>query len=216
VAAAILAGRRYPGPASSGPPLRTKAGQGFAAGLLASLSGALIVTVLGMGTIALMLHATWLRILFDHGHHLNAVVVYSHEIDAATNAQGYLSMCVAFPIIGLFMSMIGAGCVSENSSAAGQGGPPRGGGPGQPGPAPVQPDGGRRVEADGGVGKLTADPFPAQAAMTTRPLDPVAVAAGGPATQSLRTARSWDGGAPAVSPAPPRRRPRAGRGRSWR
>ena len=160
VAAAILAGRRYPGPASSGPPLRSKAGQGFVAGLLASLSGGLIVTVLGMGTIALMLHATWLRTLFDHGHHLNAVVVYSHEIDAGTNAQGYLSMCVAFPIIGLFMSMMGAACVSESSSAAGQGGPPRSGGPGQPGPAPDQPGGGRRVEADGGVERLTACSFP--------------------------------------------------------
>jgi hypothetical protein len=66
----------------------------------------------------------------------------------------------AFPIIGLFMSMIGAACVAENNSAAGQGGPPRGGGPGQPGPAPDRPDGGRRVAADGGVERLTADPFP--------------------------------------------------------
>ncbi len=84
------------------------------AGLLANLSGALIVTVLGMGTIALMLHATWLRTLFDHGHHLNAVVVYSHEIDAATNAQGYLLMCVAFPVIGLVMGMMGAAGVVGN------------------------------------------------------------------------------------------------------
>ena len=160
VAAAILAGRRYPGPASSGSPVRTKAGQGFVAGLLANLSGALIVTVLGTGTIALMLHATWLRTLFGHGHHLNAVVVYSHEIDAATNAQGYLLMCVAFPVIGLFMSMMGAAGVLGNNSAADQGGPPRGGGPGQPGPAPVQPAGGRRVEADPDVARLTANPLP--------------------------------------------------------
>ena len=147
VAVALLAGRRHPGPVSSGPPMKTKVGQGVVAGLLANLSGALIVTVLGTGTIALMLHATWLRTLFDHGHHLNAVVVYSHETDAATNAQGYLLMCVAFPVIGLFMSMMGAASVPGNSSAAGQGGPPRGGGPGQPGPPPGQPGGGRRPEA---------------------------------------------------------------------
>jgi hypothetical protein len=125
-----------------------------------NLSGALIVTVLGMGTIALMLHATWLRTLFDGGHHLNAVVVYSHEIDAGTNAQGYLFMCVAFPVIGLFMSMMGAPGAVGNGSEAGQGGPPRGGGPGQPGPAPDQPGGGWRVAADGGVERLTASPFP--------------------------------------------------------
>ena len=75
------------------------------AGLLANLSDALVVTVLGTGTIALMLHATWLRTVFDHGHHLNAVVVYSHEIDAVTNAPPYLIMCVAFPLIGMFLSV---------------------------------------------------------------------------------------------------------------
>ena len=159
MAAGVLAAQRHPGPADSGPFGKTKIAQGMVAGLLANLSGALIVTVLGMGTVALMLHATWLRTLFDHGHHLNAVVVYSHEIDAATNAQAYLIMCVAFPVIGLFMGMFGAAGALDNSPAAGPGGPPRGG-PGQPGPAPVQPDGGRRVAADGGAGKLTADPFP--------------------------------------------------------
>jgi len=67
-----------------------------------------------------LLHATWLRTLFDHGHHLNAVVVYSHEIDAATNAQAYLIMCVAFPVIGLFMGMFGAAGMPDNSLAAGR------------------------------------------------------------------------------------------------
>jgi hypothetical protein len=140
--------------------MKTKMGQGVVAGVLASLSGALIVTVAGTGTIALMLHAAWLRTLFDQGQHLNAVVLYSHELDASSNAQGYLLMCLAFPIIGLFMGTMAAAVVWGSPSAAGQGGPPRGGGPGEPGPAPVQPDGGRRVEADGGVEGLTACPFP--------------------------------------------------------
>ena len=183
VAAGVLAAQRHPGPADSGPFGQTKLAQGMVAGLLANLSGALIVTVLGMGTVALMLHATWLRTLFDHGHHLNAVVVYSHEIDAATNAQAYLIMCVVFPVIGLFMGMFGAAGTPDNSPAAGPGGPPPGG-PGQPGPAPVQPDGGRRVAADGGVGKLTADPFPGRGRDDDedRP-DLVGVAAGGAMTQ---------------------------------
>ena len=84
VAAAALAARRYQGPADSAAPTKTKIAQGVVAGVLANLSGALVVTELGTGTIALMLHATWLRTLFDHGHHLNAVVVYSHELDAST------------------------------------------------------------------------------------------------------------------------------------
>jgi hypothetical protein len=185
VAAAVLAGRRHPGPASSGPPTKTKLAQGIVAGLLANLSGALIVTVLGMGTIALMLHATWLRTLFDHGHHLNAVVVYSHEIDAGTNAQGYLFMCVAFPVIGLFMSMMGAAGAVGNGSGAGQGGPPRGGGPGQPGPAPDQPGGGWRVAADGGVERLTASPFPDPGRDDDEDRSDLAgAAAGGPMTRT--------------------------------
>jgi hypothetical protein len=185
VAAALLAGRCYPGPVSSGPPTKTKVGQGFVAGLLANLSGALIVTVLGMSTIALMLHATWLRTLFDHGHHLNAIVVYSHEIDAATNAQGYLLICVAFPVIGLFMSMMGAAGIVGDGSEAGQGGPPPRGGPGQPGPAPDQPDGGRRPEAEGGVEGLTACPFPDPGRDDDEGrADLVGAAAGGPMTRT--------------------------------
>jgi hypothetical protein len=107
-----------------------------------------------------MLHATWLRTLFDHGHHLNAIVVYSHEIDAATNAQGYLLMCVAFPVIGLFMSMMGVAGVLGNNSAAGQGGPPRGGGPGQPGPTPIEPGGGRRPAEEPDAARPTGTSLP--------------------------------------------------------
>ena len=160
VAAAILAGRRHQGPADSGAPMKTKIGQGVVAGVLANLSGALIVTVLGTGTIALMLHAAWLRTLFDHGQHLNAVVLYSHELDASNNAPAYLVMCLGFPFIAMFMSMLAAGHVWGSASAADQGGPPRGGGPGQPGPAPGQPGGGRQAEAGSGVGKLAASPVP--------------------------------------------------------
>ena len=157
VAVAILAGRRHPGPAWSGPLAKTKAGQGFVAGVLANLSGALVVTVAGTGTIALMLHAAWLRTLFDHGQHLNAVVLYSHELDASNNAPAYMLMCLGFPVIAMFMSMLTGGLVWGNPSAAGQGGPPP---DGQPDPAPGQPGGGRRAEAGSGAGKLAASPVP--------------------------------------------------------
>jgi hypothetical protein len=160
VAVAILAGRRHPGPGGSGPFARTKVGQGFVAGVLANLSGALIVTVLGTGTIAAMLHAAWLRTWFDHGHHLNAVVLYSHELDASDNAAAYLVMCLGFPVIAMFMSILTAGLVWGSPSAAGQGGPPRGGGPGQPGPAPGQPGGGRPAETDVTVKRLAVSPVP--------------------------------------------------------
>ncbi len=160
VAVSFLAGRRYPGPADSGPFTKTKVFQGIVAGFLANLSGALVVTVLGTGTIALMLRSTWLRTLFDHGHHLNAVVVYSHEIDAVTNAPPYLFMCLAFPLIAMCVSLMGGVDAWGSTSATGQGGPPRGGGPGQPDPPPGQPGSGQRVEAGSGVERMTPSPFP--------------------------------------------------------
>lgn len=54
-----------------------------------------------------MLHSAWLRNLIDHGQHLNAIVMYSHELDASNNAQAYLVMCLCFPIIGVVMGAIG-------------------------------------------------------------------------------------------------------------
>jgi hypothetical protein len=182
VAVAILAGRRHPGPADSGPPMKTKMGQGVVAGVLASLSGALIVTVAGMGTIALMLHAAWLRTLFDHGQQLNAVVLYSHELDASSNAQGYLLMCLAFPVIGLVMGAMAAAVVGGSASAAGQGGPPRDGGPG---PAPDQPDGGWRAAATDGADSLTAGPLPGPGRDGDEDRsDLVGAAGGGPTTRT--------------------------------
>jgi hypothetical protein len=163
VAAAILAGRRHQGPANcSGPPMKTKMGQGVVAGVLANLSGALIVTVLGTGTIALMLHAAWLRTVLEHGHHLNAVVLYSHELDASDNAATYLVMCLIFPIIAVFISVLAAGLAWGSPAAASQGGPPRGGGPGQPGPAPGPPGGGRAAEAGANAEQLAAMLMPDQ------------------------------------------------------
>ena len=147
VAAALLAGRRH---------------QGVVAGVLANLSGALIVTVLGTGTIALMLHAAWLRTVLDHGHHLNAVVLYSHELDASDNAAAYLVMCLIFPIIAVFTSVLAAGLAWGSPAAASQGGPPRGGGPGQPDPAPGLPGGVRRAEAGADAERLAAMLMPDQ------------------------------------------------------
>lgn len=132
-----------------------------------------------------MLHATWLRTLFDHGHHLNAVVVYSHEIDAVTNAPPYLTMCVAFPLIAMFLSVMGGASVWGSASATGQGGPPRGGGPGQPDPAPGEPGSGQRVEAGSGVERLTPSPFPDPGRDDEAvPGDLVGAAAGAPMTRT--------------------------------
>ena len=56
--------------------------------------------------------------------------------------------------------MMGVAGVLGNNSAAGQGGPPRGGGPGQPAPTPIQPGGGRRPEEEPDAARPTATPLP--------------------------------------------------------
>jgi hypothetical protein len=66
VAAALAAGRRYRGPRGSEGKIR----QGFAAGLLVNLTGALTSTVQATGTIALVPHVTALRAWLYRGHHV--------------------------------------------------------------------------------------------------------------------------------------------------
>ena len=74
VAAGGTAARRYRGPGSPRELAKAKVWQGAAAGFLATGVGALIVTVLGTGTVALMPRAAWLRHWLYPGQHLLAAV----------------------------------------------------------------------------------------------------------------------------------------------
>jgi hypothetical protein len=154
VAAAIVADRCYTGSGNPPQPVGTRARQILAAGLLTSLAGALLVTIAGTGTIAAMLTAPWLRNWLYHAHPLSGVaglrlllrgapgaLTYSHQITAATDAPPFLIICMAFPLIALVLTGLGA-LILWAIGAPGQGAPPRGGG-GPPGPeaVPGPPDG---------------------------------------------------------------------------
>jgi len=140
VAAALVAGRRYSGSGSSLPLADAKMRQGIAAGLLANLVGALFVTLLGTGTIALMSKAAWLR-HWLYGQHLLGAVAYSHELTASTDAVAYFLICLTFPMIGFGLSALGV-VGAWGNSATGPADPRRGGGgPPGPEPAPDPPDG---------------------------------------------------------------------------
>jgi hypothetical protein len=170
VAAAVVAERRYTASASPPPVAGARARQVFAAGLLTNLVGALFVTVLGTGTIALMLKAAWLRTWLYHGQHLlfgvtglrlllrgdPGAITYSHELTAGVDAATYLIICMAFPLIAL--GLTGWGALSLRGDAAtGPAGPRRGGG-GPPGPEPAQdpPDGAQLTDvANGDAGLLS-------------------------------------------------------------
>jgi hypothetical protein len=146
VAAGGAAARRYRGPGSPRELSNAKLWQGAAAGFLATGTGALIVTVLGTGTVALMPRAAWLRHWLYPGQHLLAAVVSNRELAASSSTQTYGLIMVTFPVIGLLL-----GIVSINAAIS-SGPSPGGGGPPGPDPVPDPPDGGRLASAGAGTG----------------------------------------------------------------
>jgi len=109
-AAAALAARRGRGPGGAALPRNVRIGQGIAAGVLANGTAALFVSALGFGTTALMLRSAWLLRWLHHGHQLTAMAAYHYEISAGAGTNVYLFMLIWFPVIGLFMSALGAAC----------------------------------------------------------------------------------------------------------
>ena len=122
-----------------------------------SLIGALSVTVLGTGTIAVMIKAAWLRNWLYHGPHLlygvqnlssllktPPAIAYSHQLTGAVDAGVFSFLLLAFPVIALMPTACAAMNVAGDA-ATGQSGPERGGG--SPGPAPA-PDDGQPAAAD--------------------------------------------------------------------
>ncbi len=149
VVAGAWAGRRYLGPGSPDQVADARTRQSAAAGFLATGVGALIVNVLGTGTIALMSRASWLLHWLYPGQHLLAAVVRARELTASADAAGYLLILLAFPVIGLVLGLTTCAPIPEPGRSPDGGGPP--GPPGlEPAPGPVA--GGRLAgpEADAG------------------------------------------------------------------
>jgi hypothetical protein len=165
-AAAVIADRRYTASGGVPRPAGARVRQMMAAGMLTSLVGALFVTVLGMGTTAVMLKAAWLRDWLYHGprllygvQNLSAdlralpAIAYSHELTGSVDAGVLNAIIIIFPLITLVTTGFVAACRIDDAAPA-PGDPRRGGGgPPGPGPAPVPPDGGQRIvtDDDGGL-----------------------------------------------------------------
>ena len=119
-AAAVLAAWRGRGPGGAALPRNVRIGQGIAAGVLANGTAAMFTTALGTGTIALMLRSAWLLHWLNHGHQLTAIAAYRYEATASSGANVYLFMLIWFPVIGLFMSALGAACTPLGRPAPGE------------------------------------------------------------------------------------------------
>jgi hypothetical protein len=145
VAAGLLAGRRCHVPGSPEQVSAARAWQGAASGLVANSVGALFVTVLGTGTTALLVKWAWARDLLYRGQHLTASAVYGRELFASQNVPRYGLICLAFPVIGALMGLVGAGVANGLASPRPDGGHPPG--PPRPEPLPDRPDGRRLADA---------------------------------------------------------------------
>jgi hypothetical protein len=149
VAATVIANRHYTASSSSPRSVGARIRQVMAAGLLVSLTGALVVDVLGTGTTAVMLREAWLRNWLYHGQHLLygvqnlsadlrtvPAIAYGHQLTGSVDASAFNFICVAFPLIALVLSALAA-LILWGDATAGQGHPrPGGGGPPGPEPAP--------------------------------------------------------------------------------
>ena len=146
--AGALAGRRSHAEDDPAQAVVTQTWQGFAAGAVSGGVGAMLVTVLGTGTTALMVRSAWVRDLLYHGQHLTASAVYGRELYAGQDVSAYGLLLIGFPFIGLVMGLVGTGFANMKPrlpDGGRPGGPP---GPGGPEPLPAPPDGGRNVDAE--------------------------------------------------------------------
>jgi hypothetical protein len=152
IRAAIAAARRTSRRDSRLPISDARARQGFAAGLCIGVAAALLVSVLGITTIALVPHAagsfqwTLPGHIFDpgRGRPLTPDYVTDFEVSFSQAAAGYLLVLIFFPVLGAGLGAWG-GLFAAGDSGQLPGGGGGGGGPQDPGPKPGPPDGGRSL-----------------------------------------------------------------------
>jgi hypothetical protein len=152
IRAAIAAARRTSRRDSKLPITDARARQGFAAGLCLGVAAALVVSVLGITTIAFVPHAA--RVMqwtlpggiFEpgRGRPLTPDSVTDFEVSFSQAAAGYLLVLIFFPVLGAGLGAWG-GLFAAGNSGQTPGGGGGGGGPKDPGPEPGSPDGGRSL-----------------------------------------------------------------------
>ncbi len=144
VAAGLLAARRTSGRGSQLPFADARARQGVAAGLCAGAAAALVVSVLGIATIALLpQEAARLQWALPGGQAVPGSV-YAFEVSVSDSVAGHLLVLILAPLLfaglGAWGGLYGAGNPNRRPGGGGGGG---GGGHG-PAPTPPPPGGARR------------------------------------------------------------------------
>jgi len=148
ITAAVRAARKISRRESQNSRTDPRARQGCAAGLCAGAAAALVLTVLGTSTIALVPHAASSLQWTLPGGHLQPGSAYTFEVSFTEAAAGYLLVLIAFPLLGAGLGAWGGLFVADNPGAQPGGDGGGGGGRGPDGPAEPPPPGGRELPED--------------------------------------------------------------------
>lgn len=171
-AAVVMAARRTSRRERDGslPLTHIRARQGVATGLCVGVTCALLVSVLGIATIAVAPHAASSIQWTIPGGDLPASSIYRFEVNASHAAAGYLLILIIFPFLGAGIGAWGGLFAAGNRGLRPGGG--GGGGTKPPKPKPPRPGGGRQLDGR---------PEPATSVLSWPEWDPVAHAPRAPA-----------------------------------
>lgn len=161
IRAAIAAARHSSRRGSQRQLTEVRAQQGLAAGICIGIAAALLVSVLGISTIALAPHTAasiqWIlpNRLFTpgRGEPLTPDSVSLFEVSVSRAAAGYLLVLIIFPLLGAGLGAWG-GLFAEGDTGHRPGGGGGGGGPDGPDPEPMPPGGGRELLAEPDLSQL--------------------------------------------------------------
>lgn len=158
VRAAIAAARHSSRRETERPRINALAQQGFAAGICVGISAALLVSILGITTIALAPHTAgslqWTLpdglLTPGRGISMAPSAVSVFEVSFSRAAAGYVLVLIIFPLLGAGLGAWG-GLFAEGDTGHRPGGGGGGGGPEDPGSGPTPPGGVRDTPDEPGL-----------------------------------------------------------------
>jgi hypothetical protein len=147
IAAAVIAAKRASA-RKGGLALRdVRARQGFAAGACVGFTAAVVVSLLGIATIALLPHAASALQWTLPFREATSDSVRNFEVGVTEAGAGYLLVLLVFPLVGAGLGAWAGLFAGDSGLRPDGGGGGGGGGPGGPDPQPDPPGGGRRAPA---------------------------------------------------------------------
>lgn len=129
--------------------------QGLAAGACTGVAAAMVLSILGMSTIALVPQDARVLQWTLPGQHLQPGSVYAFEVSLSQAAAGFLLVLLIFPVLGAGLGAWGGLYADQRRNPPGGGGGGRGP---RKGPKMPPPPGGRQADPRPDIGRLLSLP----------------------------------------------------------